>query len=116
MSASTTTSQSKPPLRSQRNLCWKLRDEYFECLENITPLINNIHNNTLNGGDSKLIVDPILVQENDEIQKLVKKFNCWKKKEEYEKACITSWVEYFNTRRRLELKQRAQNITETGKN
>ncbi|CAI2193306.1 9629_t:CDS:2 [Funneliformis geosporum] len=112
MSASSTTTQSKPPLRSERNLCWKLRDEYFECLEKITPLINN---NTSSGGDIKLIVDPILVQDNDEIQKLVKKFNCWKKKEEYEKACITSWVEYFNTRRQLELKQRAENIKETGK-
>ncbi|RIA89535.1 cytochrome c oxidase, subunit VIb [Glomus cerebriforme] len=99
MSSSTST-QSIPPLRSQRNLCWKLRDDYFECLENITPLINNSNN-----GD-KLIIDPISVQNDEKIQELVKRFNCWKKKEEYEKSCMTSWVEYFNKRRHLELKQR----------
>ena len=86
-----TNTHSKPPLRSQRDLCWKLRDEYFECLENIAPLIIN-NKVTDNDENSKLIVDPILVQNDEEIQKLVKKFNCWKKKEEYEKACITSWV------------------------
>jgi cytochrome c oxidase assembly factor 6 len=86
--------QSIPPSRSQRNLCWKLRDEYFECLENITPLINNTTNN-------KIIIDPILVQDDEETQKLVKKFNCWKKKEEYEKACITSWVSLLGRKRNI---------------
>lgn len=79
---SSTNTQSIPPLRSQRDLCWKLRDEYFECLDNI----NN------SNSDDKLFVDPVSVQNDENMQKLVKKFNCWKKKEEYEKSCITSWV------------------------
>ncbi|CAG8443736.1 949_t:CDS:2 [Cetraspora pellucida] len=81
-------STGKPPLRTQRETCWKLRDEYFSCLEAVS------------------IFDPTKVDTDESIQKLVKKSDCWKKKSSYEDACMTSWVDYFNKRRALEIRQR----------
>ncbi|CAG8673953.1 7986_t:CDS:2, partial [Scutellospora calospora] len=83
-----TKSEGKPPLRTQRETCWKLRDEYFSCLESVS------------------IFDPTKVDTDESIKKLVKKSNCWKKKGSYEDACMTSWVDYFNKRRALEIRQR----------
>ncbi|CAJ0836616.1 13809_t:CDS:2 [Entrophospora sp. SA101] len=62
---------SQPPVRSDRELCWKLRDEYFKCLGEI---------------------DPTTVNNDESIKSLVKKNGCWKIKGAYEDKCIASWV------------------------
>ncbi|CAG8492909.1 5195_t:CDS:2 [Gigaspora margarita] len=82
------TLAGKPPLREQRETCWKLRDEYFSCLETLS------------------VFDPAKVDTDELIKTLVKKSDCWKKKSAYENACMTSWVDYFNKRRTLEIRQR----------
>ncbi|KAI9307951.1 cytochrome c oxidase, subunit VIb [Cunninghamella echinulata] len=73
----------KPPTREQRKKCWKVRDEYFACL------------------DSLNIIDPMVVDKNPD-----RATNCLEKKKLYEDACMASWVEYFNKRRVLDERQK----------
>ncbi|KAG9286009.1 hypothetical protein G9A89_022685 [Geosiphon pyriformis] len=76
-----------PPLRSQRETCWRFRDEYFNCL-------------TLASIDNPTVVDT-----DDSVRQAVKAAGCLRKKKEYEEACPASWVAYFNKRRALEISQ-----------
>lgn len=77
---------NKPPSRRERQHCWKIRDEYFACLESCG------------------ILDPETMNEKAEIREKGK--SCLNKKKEYEEVCMASWVEYFNKRRVLEERQR----------
>ncbi|KAI9498008.1 cytochrome c oxidase, subunit VIb [Zychaea mexicana] len=79
----TAAENAKPPTRQQRQHCWKLRDEYFACLDKLS------------------IVDPVIVEKEP-----TKAKECLEKKSQYEDACMASWVEYFNKRRVLDVKQR----------
>ncbi|KAL1927443.1 hypothetical protein VTP01DRAFT_3680 [Rhizomucor pusillus] len=77
------SSGAKPPTRQQRQVCWKLRDEYFACLDRLN------------------IVDPVAVEKDPEQAK-----DCLESKKKYEDACMASWVEYFNKRRVLDVRQK----------
>lgn len=59
----------KPPTREERKKCWKLRDEYFACLDQLT------------------ILDPAIVEKQPE-----RAASCLDKKKHYEDACMASWV------------------------
>lgn len=63
------SSGAKPPTRQQRQVCWKLRDEYFACLDRLN------------------IVDPVAVEKDPEQAK-----DCLESKKKYEDACMASWV------------------------
>lgn len=65
----TDSSGTKPPTRQQRQVCWKLRDEYFACLDRLN------------------IVDPVAVEKDPEQAK-----DCLESKKKYEDACMASWV------------------------
>ncbi|KAI8096643.1 cytochrome c oxidase, subunit VIb [Halteromyces radiatus] len=73
----------KPPTREERKKCWKLRDEYFACLDKLN------------------ILDPVLVEKQPD-----RATSCLDKKKHYEDACMASWVEYFNKRRVLDERQK----------
>ncbi|CDH50363.1 hypothetical protein RO3G_09383 [Lichtheimia corymbifera JMRC:FSU:9682] len=75
--------ESKPPTRQQRQQCWKVRDEYFACLDRLN------------------IIDPTTVEKDP--QKAKECLDCKKK---YEDTCLASWVEYFNKRRVLDERQK----------
>ncbi|KAG0743678.1 hypothetical protein G6F57_006199 [Rhizopus arrhizus] len=75
--------ESKPPSREERKRCWFLRDEYFECLNKCN------------------IRDPVTVEKTPE-----KASECLELKKKYEEGCMASWVEYFNKRRVLDLRQK----------
>lgn len=60
---------TKPPTRQQRQQCWKVRDEYFACLDRLN------------------IIDPVTV-EKDPSQASA----CLDKKKVYEDECMASWV------------------------
>ncbi|CAM0141927.1 hypothetical protein VKS41_004370 [Umbelopsis sp. WA50703] len=77
---------NKPPSRRERQHCWKIRDEYFACLESCG------------------ILDPETMNDKPDVREKGK--SCLEKKKEYEEACMASWVEYFNKRRVLEERQR----------
>ncbi|KAI8147697.1 cytochrome c oxidase, subunit VIb [Fennellomyces sp. T-0311] len=77
------TERSKPPTRQERQKCWKLRDEYFACLDSVS------------------IIDPTIVENDPQKAK-----DCLEKKSKYEDGCMASWVEYFNKRRVLDIRQR----------
>ncbi|KAG0163745.1 hypothetical protein DFQ28_011299, partial [Apophysomyces sp. BC1034] len=77
------TEGSKPPTREQRRQCWKVRDEYFACLDNLG------------------IIDPTVVEKDPS-----KAESCLNLKKNYEDTCIASWVEYFNKRRVLDVQQK----------
>ncbi|CAG8464718.1 10430_t:CDS:2, partial [Acaulospora colombiana] len=62
------------PDRKQREICWKIRDEFFTCLDNA------------------LIDDPTKIDTDESIQLIAKKGGCLKMKKDYEKACIGSWA------------------------
>ncbi|SAM07322.1 hypothetical protein [Absidia glauca] len=88
----TTPVTDKPPTREERKKCWKLRDEYFACLDQLT------------------ILDPAIVEKQPE-----RAASCLDKKKHYEDACMASWVcivismhmvEYFNKRRVLDERQK----------
>ncbi|KAI8971856.1 cytochrome c oxidase, subunit VIb [Mycotypha africana] len=74
---------TKPPSREERKRCWFLRDKYFGCLDKLN------------------ITDPTTVEKNPE-----KATPCLELKKAYEEGCIASWVEYFNKRRVLDLRQK----------
>ncbi|KAL9544044.1 hypothetical protein MBANPS3_007831 [Mucor bainieri] len=78
-----TESSSKPPTRQERKRCWFLRDQYFGCLDKLN------------------ITDPTIVEKNPE-----KATECLELKQGYEEGCMASWVEYFNKRRVLDLRQK----------
>lgn len=61
--------ESKPPTRQQRQQCWKVRDEYFACLDRLN------------------IIDPTTVEKDP--QKAKECLDCKKK---YEDTCLASWV------------------------
>lgn len=67
-----TAESTKPPTRQERQYCWKLRDEYFACLDRLT------------------IVDPVIVEKEPEKAK-----ECLEKKSKYEDACMASWVSWL---------------------
>ncbi|GJJ72395.1 cytochrome c oxidase assembly factor 6 [Entomortierella parvispora] len=67
------------PSRADRQNCWKVRDAYFECL------------------NEAKVLDPFAPAAANVCQNL---------KEKYEKGCMKSWVEYFNKRRVLEVEQK----------
>ncbi|KAG0745382.1 hypothetical protein G6F57_004357 [Rhizopus arrhizus] len=73
----------KPPSREERKRCWFLRDQYFECLDKCN------------------IRDPVTVEKAPE-----KASECLELKKNYEDGCMASWVEYFNKRRVLDLRQK----------
>ncbi|CAG8745311.1 2512_t:CDS:1, partial [Acaulospora morrowiae] len=71
-----TTSGKQPsvaPDRKRRETCWKIRDEFFSCL------------------DSALIDDPTKIDSDESIQLIARKGGCWKLKQDYEEACMNSW-------------------------
>ncbi|KAI9315546.1 cytochrome c oxidase, subunit VIb [Dichotomocladium elegans] len=78
-----TDHSAKPPTRTQRQQCWKLRDEYFACLDRLN------------------IIDPVAVEKNPDQAK-----DCLGLKSKYEDGCLASWVEYFNKRRVLDVRQK----------
>ncbi|CAO3678958.1 unnamed protein product [Umbelopsis ramanniana] len=86
MSKQATETPNKPPSRRERQQCWKVRDEYFSCLESCG------------------ILDPEAMNTKDTTREKGKA--CLDKKKIYEDTCMTSWVEYFNKRRVLEERQR----------
>lgn len=65
---------NKPPSRRERQHCWKIRDEYFACLESCG------------------ILDPETMNEKAEIREKGK--SCLNKKKEYEEVCMASWVSF----------------------
>ncbi|KAG0072941.1 hypothetical protein BGZ90_011765 [Linnemannia elongata] len=69
----------KHPSRADRQNCWKVRDAYFECLNNAN------------------IIDPSKPEAANVCQDL---------RSLYEKGCMKSWVDYFNKRRVLEVEQK----------
>ncbi|CAO3625499.1 unnamed protein product [Cunninghamella blakesleeana] len=73
----------KPPTREERKKCWKVRDDYFTCLDKLN------------------IIDPTVVENNPE-----RATACLDLKKLYENACMASWVEYFNKRRVLDERQK----------
>ncbi|KAI7886590.1 hypothetical protein K492DRAFT_203122 [Lichtheimia hyalospora FSU 10163] len=75
--------ESKPPTRQQRQQCWKVRDEYFACLDRLS------------------IIDPTVVEKDPQKAK-----ECLDCKKLYEDTCLASWVEYFNKRRVLDERQK----------
>ncbi|KAI9019272.1 cytochrome c oxidase, subunit VIb [Phycomyces nitens] len=74
---------SKPPTRAERKHCWKLRDEYFACLDKIS------------------IIDPAIVDKDPSRAE-----GCLDSKKKYEDGCMASWVEYFNKRRVIDVRQK----------
>ncbi|KAH7038769.1 cytochrome oxidase c subunit VIb-domain-containing protein [Linnemannia elongata] len=62
----------KHPSRADRQNCWKVRDAYFECLNNAN------------------IIDPSKPEAANVCQDL---------RSLYEKGCMKSWVDYFNKRK-----------------
>ncbi|ORE02393.1 hypothetical protein BCV72DRAFT_215325 [Rhizopus microsporus var. microsporus] len=76
-------SGSKPPSREERKRCWFLRDQYFQCLDRCN------------------IRDPATVEKTPE-----KAPECLELKKNYEEGCMASWVEYFNKRRVLDMRQK----------
>ncbi|KAK4699395.1 cytochrome c oxidase assembly factor 6, partial [Phenoliferia sp. Uapishka_3] len=75
------TATAPPRLsRKEREECWKHRDNFFGCLD--AKGISVPH-----GPDHKA------------------KGGCEKEDGEYQKACAASWVDYFNKRRVLQLRQ-----------
>ncbi|KAI8370496.1 cytochrome oxidase c subunit VIb-domain-containing protein [Radiomyces spectabilis] len=80
---SSSAAPTKPPTREQRKQCWKVRDEYFACLDKLN------------------IIDPVVVEKSPE-----KAQACLEKKKKYEDDCMASWVEYFNKRRVLDVQQK----------
>ncbi|KAG7548919.1 hypothetical protein FFLO_03211 [Filobasidium floriforme] len=68
------------PSRNDRKACWAARDEFFQCL----------NANSVN-------VPPEFQPRGQGA--------CAKQREAYEGACAKSWVEYFNKRRVLEIRQ-----------
>ncbi|KAI7861695.1 cytochrome oxidase c subunit VIb-domain-containing protein [Spinellus fusiger] len=74
---------SKPPTRQERKVCWKLRDEYFSCLDRLN------------------ILDPATVDKDPS-----KAQTCLDSKQKYEDGCMASWVEYFNKRRVIDIQQK----------
>ncbi|KAI7900585.1 cytochrome c oxidase, subunit VIb [Cokeromyces recurvatus] len=73
----------KPPTRAERKHCWFLRDQYFKCLDQLN------------------IMDPSIVDKEPS-----KASSCLELKKNYEEGCMASWVEYFNKRRVLDLRQK----------
>ncbi|KAF9203166.1 hypothetical protein CPC16_001407 [Podila verticillata] len=67
------------PSRADRQNCWKVRDAYFECL------------------NEAKVLDPA-----SEAASSV----CLDLKKHYEQGCMKSWVDYFNKRRVLEVEQK----------
>ena len=61
--------ESKPPTRQQRQQCWKVRDEYFACLDRLS------------------IIDPTVVEKDPQKAK-----ECLDCKKLYEDTCLASWV------------------------
>ncbi|KDE05262.1 hypothetical protein MVLG_04397 [Microbotryum lychnidis-dioicae p1A1 Lamole] len=75
-------SPSSIPDRSARQACWDHRDAYFGCLEK---------NGVIVPGAEK------------------EKGLCQNEREGYEARCAQSWVDYFNKRRLLQLRQDRMN-------
>jgi cytochrome c oxidase assembly factor 6 len=75
MSKQETEAQHKPPTRRERQQCWKVRDEYFACLESCG------------------ILDPETMNTNEAVREKGK--TCLDKKKLYEDACMASWVCYI---------------------
>jgi cytochrome c oxidase assembly factor 6 len=80
MSKQEAETASKPPSRRERQNCWKVRDEYFACLESCG------------------ILDPETMNTKDNIREKGK--SCLEKKKQYEDACMASWVLYSISRLR----------------
>ncbi|GAA5963533.1 hypothetical protein JCM3765_006271 [Sporobolomyces pararoseus] len=75
-SSSEPTNDSAAPSRSERKACWDSRDLYFGCLDKNSVSVPG--------------------QEGDK---------CKKEDGEYRDKCAASWVDYFNKRRVLQLRQ-----------
>ncbi|EIW72886.1 hypothetical protein TREMEDRAFT_56065 [Tremella mesenterica DSM 1558] len=73
------TTSTNPPNKAERQACWDSRDAYFACLTD-----NGVR---LAGEEGKGV--------------------CEKEKEVYSRNCGKSWIDYFNKRRALELRQKA---------
>ncbi|KAK4686937.1 cytochrome c oxidase assembly factor 6, partial [Tremellales sp. Uapishka_1] len=78
-SSSSSTSPPPAPNREERKACWDSRDAYFSCLD---------RNGVAQAGSEE------------------KKGVCGEERKGYEKRCGQSWIDYFNKRRTLELRQR----------
>ncbi|GAA5827665.1 hypothetical protein JCM5353_008367 [Sporobolomyces roseus] len=74
--SSTTTSDSNAPSRSERKACWDSRDEYFGCLDKNQVSVPGQEGAACKDEDGT-----------------------------YRKHCAASWVDYFNKRRVLQLRQ-----------
>ncbi|GAA6059619.1 hypothetical protein JCM10212_004122 [Sporobolomyces blumeae] len=74
--SSSDPTESSAPTRSERKACWDSRDRYFGCLDK--------HKVSVPG------------QEGDQ---------CSGEDREYRNHCAKSWVDYFNKRRVLQLRQ-----------
>ncbi|CAG8506573.1 5313_t:CDS:2 [Ambispora leptoticha] len=91
------TSLTTQTQREKRENCWRLRDAYFTCLDfaeastanNVGS--ENVKNSNLDKKQNKNVIDSR---------------ECTQKKKEYEEACPSSWIVYFNKRRELEKQQR----------
>ncbi|GAA5881899.1 hypothetical protein JCM16303_003457 [Sporobolomyces ruberrimus] len=70
------TNDSGAPSRSERTACWTSRDQYFGCLDKSNVAVPG--------------------QEGDK---------CKKEDGEYRDKCAASWVDYFNKRRVLQMRQ-----------
>ncbi|TXT13564.1 hypothetical protein VHUM_00931 [Vanrija humicola] len=81
--SSSTPAAAEPvaPSREQRAKCWSTRDAYFACLD---------QHGVIQPGDGEL---------GD------KQGFCAAFRKEYEGSCGRSWIEYFNKRRVLEIRQ-----------
>ncbi|CAO3587657.1 unnamed protein product [Absidia cylindrospora] len=67
----TATTNDKPPTREERKKCWKLRDEYFACLDNLN------------------VLDPVIVEKQPD-----RATSCLEKKKHYE---MRVWLVGLNT-------------------
>lgn len=69
-------SETKPPNKSSRKVCWDARDTFFECL-------------TAHGIDNSL----------DPKQKQPVNQNCGAERQAFQNNCVASWFKYFQEKR-----------------
>lgn len=74
--------ESEPPSRNKREICWASRDAYFACL------------------DKHSIDNPLDPKKAKEAKK-----QCGAEDKQFEKDCIASWVKYFKEKRPFDLKK-----------
>lgn len=113
--------QQQLPTRSARQACWTGRDAYFGCLTRnnlIIPPGTDVSSNAPGGASgsgggarnkkpsSTEVTDKGSPQQQPTGMLTREQDPCAKERDEYEKHCASSWVDYFNKRRVLEERQR----------